>query len=323
MNLSNVDLDLFLVLHTVLEERSATRAAARLHVTRPAVSNALARLRQLFGDPLVRRTARGLVPTPVGAQIAPLLASALEQLRIAIEQGRAFDPARSTRRFTIACTDYEESVVVPALIPRFARYLPQASLRVVTIEHLLVSNGLVTGDVDLVIGLQPVLPPGCAAEPLFTDGIVCVVRKDHPRIRDRVTLDTFFSTPQVEVAHLGGARTTGRAIMTEALAVHGRLPAVAISVPRFSSAVMAVASSDWMAVLPERFVASMAAQVPLRVLPAPFKLPSLPIQAIWHARSDADEGVKLVRRLAREAVDAAPDEHRALQRRRTRGARTR
>src|SRR5690242_2004836 len=96
VNLSSVDLNLFLVLHAVLEERSATRAAARLHVTQSAVSNALSRLRELLGDPLVVRHGRGLVPTPRAEELAPLLREATERLNLAIDR-RGFVAAETTR----------------------------------------------------------------------------------------------------------------------------------------------------------------------------------------------------------------------------------
>src|SRR6185295_20190914 len=100
-NLSAIDLNLFLVLHAVLEERSATKAAARLHVTQSAVSNGLARLRQLLGDPLVVRHGRGLVPTPRAEQLAPLLRDVADRLAMALNRGE-FVPEESTRTFTIA-----------------------------------------------------------------------------------------------------------------------------------------------------------------------------------------------------------------------------
>src|SRR6516164_5881313 len=100
VNLANVDLNLFHVLHTVLEERSATGAARRLNVTQSAVSNALSRLRQVFGDPLVVRGARALVPTPRAEKLAPLIDSALSQLRAAVTSDRGFDPTTTTQRFT-------------------------------------------------------------------------------------------------------------------------------------------------------------------------------------------------------------------------------
>src|SRR6516225_532896 len=105
MNLSTLDLNLFVVLHVVLEERSATRAARRLHVTQSAVSNAIARLRSVLADPLVVRSGRGLAPTPRAEELRPFVAQAIAQLQAAVDRGAAFVPEASERRFTLALTD--------------------------------------------------------------------------------------------------------------------------------------------------------------------------------------------------------------------------
>src|SRR5215468_5045411 len=134
MNITSIDLNLFLVLHHVLVERSATRAARQLHVTQSAVSNALARLRRLIDDPLVIRTAAGLVPTPRAARLAPYIARAVADLDAAMAIDARFDPRETTRRLTMACSDYEETLLLPTLAARFARAMPRAELRIVTVE---------------------------------------------------------------------------------------------------------------------------------------------------------------------------------------------
>src|SRR5579864_2740913 len=102
MNLSTLDLNLLLVLHVVLEERSATRAAKRLHVTQSAVSNSIARLRMVLADPLVVRSGRGLVPTPRAEELAPLVAQAIAHLQLAVDRGAGFSPQASERCFTLS-----------------------------------------------------------------------------------------------------------------------------------------------------------------------------------------------------------------------------
>src|SRR5438552_4013133 len=139
MNLSRLptlDLNLFLLLHTVLEENSTTRAAKRLSVTQSAVSNGLARLRVSLGDPLFVRSGRGLVPTPRATALRPLLAQAIGQLATAAEGGDVFAPEASTRRFTLAAGDNHQAREVPLIAAAFARELPRADLRVVSTDFL-------------------------------------------------------------------------------------------------------------------------------------------------------------------------------------------
>src|SRR4051812_598293 len=129
VNLSSIDLNLFLVLHAVLEERSATRAAARLNLTQSAISNALSRLRRLLGDPLLVRHGRGLVPTPRAEELEPLIRAACESLALAIDR-RGFVAAETTRTFTIALSDNYEACYVPSIARAFAARMPRATLRV-------------------------------------------------------------------------------------------------------------------------------------------------------------------------------------------------
>src|SRR5215470_13785517 len=139
--LEQLDLNLLLVLDTVLAERSVARAARRLHVTPSAVSNGLARLRAVLGDPLVARSGRGIVPTPRAAELAPALARALRDLGAAVS-GPSVDPAATTRQLTLAIADVGQLVRLPRLAALVARELPRARLRVVGIDTLLSSGGL-------------------------------------------------------------------------------------------------------------------------------------------------------------------------------------
>src|SRR5262249_49145516 len=150
VRLPQLDLNLLLVLDTVLTERSVARAARRLHVTPSAVSNALARLRGALADPLVARSGRGIVATPRAAELAPTLARALRELEQAVS-GSAFDPASTTREFTLAIADAGQIVRLPDLARSFATEMPRARLRVVGIDTLLSTGGLGGSEVDVAI----------------------------------------------------------------------------------------------------------------------------------------------------------------------------
>jgi DNA-binding transcriptional LysR family regulator len=297
MNLAEFDLNLLLVLHTVLTEESASRAAARLHVTQSAISNSLARLRRLLGDKLVVRSGGRLVPTPRASQLRPLLAGGLEQFQAAIAGTDASHLQRSQRRFTLACTDFVALVLVPRLMAAFSKRLPQASLRVVSIEQAIAGNGLGTGEVDLLVGLPPTLPPGCFAEPAFTDRMVCIVRRHHPVVRSRLTLDSFARLGHVEVALFG--LSTG---VDEALARLNRARSVVLSIAHFAVAPFVVLHTDLIATIPARLARTFAATHPLRVLAPPLPLPEPALRQVWHVRSVDDPGTVLLRRLVREAA---------------------
>jgi DNA-binding transcriptional LysR family regulator len=322
MNLSNVDLDLFVVLQAVLEEGSATRAAARLHVTRPAVSNALARLRRLLNDQLVVRTARGLVPTPRAKAIAPFVTSALEQLRSVIEDATVFDPRSSTRRFTIASSDNEQLSVLPAVIEAFRRELPRASLRISGIDQVVVGDGLGTGDVDVMIGALPSVPPSLRAVVLFSDRLVCIARRGHTAFRGgRVTSERLWGLPHVDIALLGGRTTFGSGMRDAIETREGRTRSIALTAPNFLSAALAVARTDWLATLPATLAASFSTLLPIQILEIPFETPPIPTQLVWHARSETDAGAVALRRLIRCCAAEIAESAKRVQRRGRRSSR--
>ncbi len=298
VNIAAVDLNLLVVLDAVLEEGSATRAAARLHVTQSAVSNALRRLRATFGDPLVVRLPRGLVPTARGQALAPEVRAVLDAARRLFGEGSAFDAKTTERTFSIACSDAVAATLLPALLARMARALPAARLRLVTIDRMVATDGLARGDVDLLVGIPPSVPPGCSSEKVYDDPMLCLLRKGHPRSKARLSLDAFCALPHVELALFGQHDET----IDRALAARGRARVVKIAVPHFSSIPLAVLETDCVATLSGRIASAFAARLPLVVVRPPIALPTLTLSAVWHRRSDADPGVTLLRRLLQKAA---------------------
>ena len=315
VNLASVDLNLFHVLHTVLEERSATGAARRLHVTQSAVSNALSRLRQLFDDPLVVRSARGLVPTPRAEKLAPLIESAMSQLRAAVASDPGFDAATTTQRFAIGCSDAEAVALLPSLAELFARRMPLASMRVVPLEQVSVSSGLERGEIDALIGIQTWVPPECRSVPLYTDDIVAVVRKGHPRIKgQRLSLDDYFETPHAMIAlFFDGRESAIRRAIDKILEKHGRRPRIALSLPQFHMVALATSRTDYIGQMPRRIAEALSRYLPLRILEPPFAMPKLPLVLIWHERTQNDPGSSLFRQAVMDAVGVS---NRASKRRR-------
>jgi|SRR5579884_4124284 len=301
VNLSAVDLNLFLVLHAVLEERSATRAAARLHVTQSAVSNALARLRQLLGDPLVVRSGRGLVPTPRAEALAPLVKEATERLAIAIDR-RGFVAAETTRTFTIALADSHQACEVPRLARAFAARMPRATLRVVSADYLAAGDGLATGDVDVAFSPAAAVGAGFRAAPLFDERAALVVRRDHPRVRSRPTREQFNALPHIDVHVVLGRPGIGHRVAQrgwERARVRRR---VVLAVPYFIIAAMAAAETDCLAALPDRMADLCVRLLPLKRVAAAFPLPSVKTVMVWHERTTTDPGSKAFRDLVMEVV---------------------
>jgi DNA-binding transcriptional LysR family regulator len=292
VNLSRLDLNLLLVLDTVLSEKTVVGAARRLHVTPPAISNALARLRAALGDPLVLRSGRGIVPTPRAVELAPVLARTLRELDTAVFGD--FDPAHTTRQFTLAMADSGQIVRLPSLVAAFGKKMPHARLRVVGIDTLLSSGGLAGTVVDVAIAALPDKPAGVHLIPLYVEPAELVVRRHHPRVRARVTRQQLAELRhvEVEVAPSRGYR--------ELAAKYGRLGIardVALTVPSFAAAAAIVAETDLAATLPASLVDSIGTRLGIRAVSAPVKGVRVEIKLAWHERTDRDPGLRALREI--------------------------
>lgn len=306
VNLSEIDLNLLLVLHALLTEPSATAAARRLHVTQSAVSNALRRLRDALGDPLFVRSGRGLTPTPRALELAPALAAAVGHLRSVVEGPPRFDPQTSARTFTIACTDSEAAVLIDRLLPRVARELPRGGVRLVSLDVLVAGSGLAGGDVDAVVGLAVAAAEDCHRRVLYRDELALISRRGHPAIRGKPTLAQLSQLAWIDTQVLMGRRGVGGVMAQKAFAQHAVAPRVALAVPSFTLAALAVARSDCIAGLPRRLAEALAADLPLAVHRPPFASPALPIALVWHPRTDADPGHRFFRDLVVAATADPP-----------------
>jgi DNA-binding transcriptional LysR family regulator len=291
--LEQLELNLLLVLHTVLTERSVVRAARRLHVTPSAVSNALARLRDALGDPLVVRSGRGIVPTPRAAHLAPTLARALGDLDQAVS-GSAFDPGSTTREFTLAIADSGQIVRLPALALLLAREMPRARLRVVGIDTLVSSGGLAGSEVDVAVAAIPDRPPGVHMSPLSEERGVLVARRDHPRVGARISKAVLASLRHVDV-HVAPGR--GYRDLPATYARLGIVRDVALVVPSFTSAAVIVASTDFVATLPASLVEVLGKRLGIRAVAAPVRGPRVGINLCWHERTDHDPALRALRDL--------------------------
>jgi len=307
VNLGAVDLNLFAVLGVVLAERSVTRAAQQLHVTPPAVSNSLARLRELLGDPLVVRSGNGLAPTPLAQELAPALAAALEQLARILDGKRGFVPAETTRVFTLAAPDGNQVCDVPAIVEAFARELPRARLRVVSADYLLSSDGLATGEIDAAFGVAGMpLRAGQRSQPLYEEIGTLVVRRDHPRIRKRLTPALFNSAQHIDVHVALGRAGTGHQIADQKWRALGLTREVVLTVPHFVAAALAAARTDYVAALPRRVALALSSMLPLAMTRPTFEMPRAAVTLVWHVRTDADAGARHFRDLVAAAVGAEP-----------------
>jgi DNA-binding transcriptional LysR family regulator len=286
MNLSGVDLNLLWVLHVVLAEGSVAKAAARLHLTPPAVSNALARLRAVLADPLFVRRGRGLTPTPKALELEPVLARAFGELERSLTRG--FDPRTCTRTFTIALSDADQVSSLPAIARRFAKALPAAELCVVTLDTLASSGGLAGELVDATLG--PLFEgEGLHREKLFTEEGVIVARRGHPRIkRGKLTRELFNGERHVEIHLLLGQPGTGNRMAKDAFERAGLRRTIAVTVPSFAAVASVVSSTDLLGGMPRRTAEFYARALPIQILSGLGPPLRFEMYLHWHERTHRD-----------------------------------
>ena len=292
VNISTVNLNLLVALEALLDERSVTRAARRVGVTQSAMSNSLAQLRATLDDPLFRRSSHGLEPTPRALELSEPVHQGLRLLRGALSTP-TFDPKHATRTFVIAASDYVELVLMPPLIRALEREAPGVAIEVRPWGLHEVPSSLSRAEADLMIGFIDRLPPHHHEERLFDEEYVCIVRRDHPRVRARLTLDTYVELDHVLVSQIGSSPGS----VDRALAALGKSRRIAARVSHFLLVPTLVASTNLVAAISRRVAAPMAAPLKLRMLPPPLPLPRATISQVWHDQMDNDPGHRWLRAL--------------------------
>jgi DNA-binding transcriptional LysR family regulator len=297
MNISAVDLNLLAALEALLEERNVTRAARRVGLSQPAMSNALGRLRALFGDELLHRQGPGMELTERGARLVPEVAAALAAIRRVLAPPPAFAPERAEREFVIGLTDYAEALLLPRVVARVARKAPGVVLRGARADNLFLApeQELAEGRFDLALGFFGPAPAPHGAlrgEALWRERNVCVSAANHPRLKGRaVSEDGFLSERHVAVFYRRG----GPGLMDSVLAGRGRARRVSFYTPHFSAVFGVLAESELVAAAPERLAKLYAKSLPLRLRALPVVFPEFEFAMLWHQRRQSDEGLAWLR----------------------------
>lgn len=280
IELHQIDLNLLVVFDRLLAERRVSRAAETLGLTQPAVSNALARLRKLFGDELFLRTPAGMAPTPFAEQLAEPVGYALAAIHSGINQRSVFDPAQATRAMTIGMTDIGEITFLPTLVERLRRDAPGVTLSTVRNTAVNLKDELESGKVDLAIGLLPQLAAGFFQRRLFKQRYVCLFRRGHRLDKKKISLAEFRAAEHLVVVSAG----TGHGQVDALLRRGGVERTVRLTVPHFVGVGHILQRTDLVATVPQRLAEHLVAPFGLAWLPHPARLPEISINVFWHAK---------------------------------------
>ncbi len=304
MNFRTLDLNLLRVFDAVMAEGNITRAAERLSMTQPSVSNALKRLREATGEDLLTRAPRGVKPTTFGEALWPQVRDALGQLRQALEPGQ-YDPTTDSRVFRLAMVDAVAATRMPALMTRLESIGAQARIEVRPLLNRDPREALARGDVDFALGHFPesvaaIVAEGAGASAryrrLSETHYICAMRRGHPLAAGPLTLDAFCEAGHVLVSFSGRAH----GFVDQALASLNRSRRVALTVNQFFTAARVVLATDLLTVLPEGFLSVTGHAEELVTLPLPLAPGAVFVDALWHVRNERSSAHQWLLRMLTE-----------------------
>lgn len=280
-SLRQFDLNLLLVFVTLMHERHVTRAAEKMHLSQPALSHALKRLRELLDDPLLIRTEHGMQPTPRALALLPTVQQALALLEEGLSPPERFAPADSTRRFNLATTDYFEEVMYPTFLSQLLTYAPGISFSIELITPDVLSEGLEQRHIDMVVGLdsQASLPAGVMQTPWMREELVCLAASHNDRFGGALALQEFAQQRHVELADISGLRPSN---IDNCLIQHGLTRRVISKNLNYIAAARVVALTDAIMTLPRQMAERFLPMLPVRLVEPPSELPALAMTLIQH-----------------------------------------
>lgn len=281
-NIRKVDLNLLLTLSILLDECSVSRCAERLNLTQPTVSNMLARLRDVFADPLFSRTRHGLIPTSRALALEPELKSILGSVESLLAPA-TFDPSTSEATVTLSANDYMQFVLLAPALLAMAEEAPRLRFAVRQAEVAELVDMMDRGLIDIAVTIPDFSDDRLREQHLYHEEYVVVMRKSHPLRTKTISMDAFLKYPQAIVSPTAGHF---HGPTDQALAKLGLQRHVAISVSSFFSLIEVVEHSDHLALIPKRLYHKYRDR--LRMAQPPLEVPGFETIAVWHTRNHAD-----------------------------------
>jgi DNA-binding transcriptional LysR family regulator len=289
MNLSKVDLNLFIVFDAIYTEANLTRAGQIVGITQPAVSNALARLRETFNDPLFVRTAQGMVPTPMAQNIIGPVRNALSLLRVSVQESRIFNPLQANKNYRISMTDLTEAIILPALFQRLRRLAPAVTIESFLSKRRETTKELAAGRLDFAVDAPLNTDPQVRHVKLMEDNYVCAMRRGHPLAnKAAISLDDYLSVAHIHIS----SRRSGLGYVDLALGKMGIQRKIALRSQHYLMASQVLQQTDMVMTVPERF----ARRNDLHFVYLPVNdVPTVETHLYWHESTDQDPANRWMR----------------------------
>ncbi|MBU2515863.1 LysR family transcriptional regulator [bacterium] len=286
MNLADFDLNLLVVFDAIYKEKNLTRAGQRLNLSQPAISHALNRLRNAFDDPLFVRHGYQMEPTPLTEELKENIKKVLELTERTLEDRGSFDPYRSTRTFYIGMQDYPMIVVLPRLIQTLNESAPNVNIRTFHMSIEGRKTALEDGKLDMVIGIRQDFGSSIFQQYLFKDNEVCIFRRDHPTIKEELTLEQYLQAEFIglSISDIKQARIDRR------LKEMGYKRKTRLTVENEVTIPQLVSRSDYLANIARLVANEYLPWLPIKALPLPIELEELEFFQYWHDRHQKDPG---------------------------------
>jgi DNA-binding transcriptional LysR family regulator len=304
MHISRVDLNLLVVLETIYTEEGITRAAERLHLTQPAVSHALSRLRDLFEDPLFERQGHKMTPTPLARRLIVPLRESLNGIGTLLNDVQVFDPAVAKRRYVVGLRDYMEALLMPPMMQTLSQEGPQVGLSTVRVDRRNMEGELASGTLDLAIDMRLPVSEQVNHALVHADAMVVIARAGHPATaRGRLDLDRYLEQGHVLVT----SRRSGVGFEDVELRRLGLQRRVALRCQFHLAACRTVSQTDLLLTMPASYAAIANQSFGNQVLAFPAPLPPYDAYLYWHVSMDNDPANRWLRALVRRAIGAGPE----------------
>ncbi len=285
MHISKVDLNLFTVFECIYTEGSVTRASQKLHLTQPAISHALARLRLMFDDPLFVRQGHTMVSTPLARNIIEPVRLALRALEVTLLDAGKFDAALATNQFNLALRDVLESTVLPPLLKSITTLAPHINLAANQVERRELVGELAAGTLDLAIDMLLPLPNEIRRQKIVQDTTVVVLRKDHPALQGgALDLGTYLQGEHI----LASSRRKGMGLEDFELSRLGLSRNIRLRCQHYFAACRVVSQTDLLLTMPEGYARIANQQFDNQIVPLPLAMPSWDVYLYWHQNVEDD-----------------------------------
>lgn len=301
-----IDLHLIRVLHTVLTERSVSKAAIRLGMHQPAVSSALKRLRDFAGDPLLVRSGSGMVPTDVALRMLEPSASILRAAEMLFSDAKGFDPATARTTFRLAASDYLDPFFLPHLVAHIKAKAPLTEIEIFSLSGSADYRAqLADGDVDVVIGNWSTPPDELHLGRLFGDDVVCLVSKKHPAVRRGWDQASWLAADHIAP---GATHPGAKGVIDDHLASLGLRRHIAARCPYFGQIPAMVASTLLVMTTGRQYCERFTGSLPVTILPCPVEFPRLMYYQLWHARTHTSASSRWLRDCVKSVAAALKKE---------------